>query len=68
MARPKEVAREVLDSLPEDCSLEDIAYHLYVGAQVEKGVGDLDAGRTVPHEQLMREAAGWIRKREGGAS
>ncbi len=63
MATPKQVAREVLDSLPEDCSLEDIAYHLYVRAQVEEGVRDLDEGRAVPHEQVMREAADWLRKR-----
>jgi len=63
MATPKQVAREVLDSLPEDCSLEDIAYHLYVRAQVEEGVRDLDEGRAVPHEQVMREAAEWLRKR-----
>lgn len=62
MATPKQVAREVLDSLPEDCSLEDIAYHLYVRAQVEEGLRDLDEGRAVPHEQVMREAAGWLRK------
>ena len=68
MATPREVARAVLDSLPEDCSLEDIAYHLYVRAQREKGVGDLDEGRAVPHDEVMREAAEWIRKREGDAS
>jgi hypothetical protein len=34
----------------EDSSLEDIAYHLYVRAQVEKGVRDLDEDRVVPHE------------------
>jgi predicted transcriptional regulator len=68
MATPKEIARAVLDCLPEDCSLEDIAHHLYIRAQVEKGVGDLDEGRAVLHEQVMREAAEWIRRSEGGTS
>lgn len=30
---------------------------------VEEGVRDLDEGRAVPHEQVMREAAEWLRKR-----
>lgn len=68
MATPKDVARAVLDSLPEECSLEDIAYHLYVRAQVETGVADLDEGRAVSHDRVMCEAAEWIRKPQGGAS
>jgi hypothetical protein len=30
---------------------------------VEEGVRNLDEGRAVPHEQVMREAAEWLRKR-----
>lgn len=30
---------------------------------VEEGVHDLDEGRAVPHEQVMSEAAEWLRKR-----
>jgi predicted transcriptional regulator len=63
MVASKKIAREVLDSLPEDCSLEDIAYHLYVRSQAEEGLRDLDEGRVVPHEQVLREAAEWLRKR-----
>lgn len=30
MATAKQLALEVLERLPEDCSLQDIQYHLYV--------------------------------------
>jgi len=63
MGTPKEIAREVVDSVPEECSLEDIAYHLYVRAQVEAGIRDLDEGRALPHQEVMGEAAEWLRKR-----
>ncbi len=63
MATAKQVAQEVLDSLPDDCSLQEICYRLYVRAKVEEGLKDLEAGRTVPHEQVMREAAEWLNKR-----
>lgn len=61
MATAKQVAKELLETLPEDCTLEDISYHLYVRARVEEGLRDLNAGRHVPHEQVMREAGEWLR-------
>jgi len=63
MGSAKQLAREILDSLPEDSSLEDISYHLYVRARVEEGLRDLDEGRVVSHGQVMREAEEWLRKR-----
>jgi predicted transcriptional regulator len=63
MATAKQVAKELLEALPEDCTLEDISYHLYVRARVDEGLRDLKSGRHVPHEQVMREAGEWLRNR-----
>lgn len=63
MATAKQVARDILETLPDECSLEDISYHFYVRATVEAGVEDLDAGRVVAHAQVMREAGEWLRGR-----
>ena len=38
-----------------------------VRAKVDAGLQDLDAGHAAPHEQLMREAAEWLRNRYQGA-
>ncbi len=51
----KERVREILDHLPDDCSLEDVQYHLYVVQKVERGLADLEAGRTISHEEVERE-------------
>ena len=51
----KQTVREVLDRLPDDCSLDDVLYHLYVVQQVEAGVADAEAGRLIPHEQVQHE-------------
>ena len=56
MATAKQIVLEVLESLPDDCSLEDVAYQLYVRQSVEEGERDADAGRLVPHDEVMREA------------
>ncbi len=43
----KEQAIELIRSLPDDCTLEDIQYHLYVRAKVERGIRAIDEGRVV---------------------
>ena len=51
----KSKVRELLDRLPDDCSVEDVLYHLYVVQQVEAGLDDADAGRVTPHDLVVRE-------------
>jgi predicted transcriptional regulator len=60
MAKTKQLVLEVLESLPDDCSLEDVQYELYVRQRIEQGELEADQGKTVPHEQVMREAREWL--------
>ena len=53
--RAKQAVRELLDRLPDDCSLEDVQYHLYILQSIERGQADAAAGRTVSHEEVARE-------------
>ena len=62
--RAKDTVRELLDRLPDDCSFEDVLYHVYVVQQAEEGVRAAIEGRVIPHEQVMRELR---RKWVGGA-
>ena len=48
----KETVRAVLDRLPDDCTIDDVLYHLYVVQAVGQGVADAQAGRVIPHEQV----------------
>ena len=50
----KQAVRALLDQLPDDCSVEDVLYHLYVLQAVEQGQADVTAGRTIPHEEVDR--------------
>ena len=45
----KDTVRALLDRLPDDCSLDDVQYHLYVVQAVGRGVADGEAGRVIPH-------------------
>lgn len=51
----KDKIREILARLPDDCSLEDVLYHLYVLQKTEEGVADLEAGRTIPDAEVVEE-------------
>jgi predicted transcriptional regulator len=51
----KDKVRALLDRLPEDCSLDDVQYHLYVLQALAHGEEDERAGRVIPHEQVAAE-------------
>ncbi len=58
MATAKEAAREVLERLSDQVTWNDIMYELYVKQKLETGLADIEAGRTVPHQQLKAEILG----------
>lgn len=62
MATAKQDARKILDGLPEDASLEDIQYHLYVLQRIESGRQDIEAGRVVSQGEVEQRLARWLEK------
>lgn len=55
MVPTKEKVRDLLDRLPDDCSIDDVLHHLYVIQEIESGMADADAGRTIPPAQVISE-------------
>jgi predicted transcriptional regulator len=51
----KETVRALLERLPDDCSLDDVLYHLYVVQAVGKGLADGEAGRVIPHAEVAEQ-------------
>jgi predicted transcriptional regulator len=62
METAKEQVQEILEALPEDASLEDIQYHIYVRQKIEQGIDDAEAGRVISHEEVQRRLAKWLTK------
>ncbi|MGI8783671.1 MAG: hypothetical protein ACR2L2_08500 [Acidobacteriota bacterium] len=61
----KETVKAVLNRLPDDCSLDDVLYHLYVVQAVARGQADTEAGRTLSHEQVAEALRRkWLRGAE----
>lgn len=55
----KEEVRRILDILPEDASLEDIQYHIYVCEKIERGLRDVREGRVLSQEEVERRMRKW---------
>ena len=61
MSLVKDDAIKLILSLPDDCTLEDIHYHLYVRQKVERGMAAIDEGRVVLQEDAERRVAEWVK-------
>jgi len=55
METAKQEATKLIASLPDDCSLEDIQYHLFVMQKIERGLRDMDADRLYTQEEVERK-------------
>ena len=51
----KETVLAVLERLPEDCTIEDVQYQLYVAQAIAAGQADSEGGRVAPHELVEAE-------------
>ena len=45
-----------IQSLPDDCSFEEIQYHLHVIQKAERGLAAIDEGRVVSQEEAERRS------------
>jgi hypothetical protein len=50
----KEAARELVDSLPDDATWEDLAYAVEFRLKVLRGLADARAGRVLSSEEVWK--------------
>jgi predicted transcriptional regulator len=62
METAKEEVRRILDSLPDDATLEDIQYRIYVRQAIDAGLRDIDQERVVSQEEVERRMSRWTEK------
>lgn len=61
MSTAKDEVRTLLDSLPDDCSFEDIQYHLYVVEKVRRGERRAETEGTMTQEEAREYFREWTR-------
>lgn len=55
MIKAKQEVKNLLSRLPENCSLEDVQYHLYVIQKVNQGLLDIKNGRYYTQQQIEKK-------------
>ena len=55
----KQEVLELVQDLPEEASLEDIQYHLYVLQKIRKGLEDVEEGRVVSRAEMKKRFEKW---------
>ncbi len=50
---PVAAALEVLGNIPQDCTWEDVLYHLEVRQKIEEGLRAIEEGRVTDHEEVF---------------
>jgi predicted transcriptional regulator len=59
----KESAKNVLDRLPDKATWDNILYELHGRQKIEAGLNDVEAGRTVSHDQVKSRLAEYVKQR-----
>jgi len=62
MSTAKDQVEALLKKLPEDCSLEDIQYHLYVIEKIHRGIERAEREGIVTEEEAEKRLSKWIIK------
>ena len=59
MGTAKDEVRRILDKVPDDATLEDIQYHIYVREKIERGLEDVREGRVLSQEEGESRMRKW---------
>lgn len=60
MSTAKQDVEMLLQKLPDNCSVEDIQYHLYVLDKVRRGLDDARANGTISETEVERRLSQWL--------
>jgi predicted transcriptional regulator len=58
----KDQVRALLDRLPDDCTVEDVQYGLFLLEKIRMGKEAINRGEGVSHEEVERQVQQWHTK------
>jgi hypothetical protein len=59
MSAPKTIAKEVINSLPEDSSYEEIIRALAFDKMIQRGLEDVKKRKVLSHKEMGQQIAQW---------
>ena len=60
MSTAKDEVEALLEKLPDECTLEDIQYHLFVVEKIRHGLATAEQDRTVPQDEAEGRVRKWL--------
>jgi len=62
MNTAKDEVKSLLKKLPDNCTIEDIQYHLYVIEKIQRGIERAEKEGTVSQEDVEKRFSRWTTK------
>ena len=56
----KQEVIKMIQSLPNEVTIDDIMAELYFKSQVDAGLKELDEGKGIPHEEVEKRMSKWL--------
>ncbi|HBQ28232.1 hypothetical protein HX99_02085 [Peptococcaceae bacterium SCADC1_2_3] len=56
----KQEVIKMIQSLPDEVTIDDIMAELYFKLQVDAGLKELDKGKGIPHEEVEKGISKWL--------
>lgn len=60
MATAKQIVRDLLENLPDDCTLDEVQYHLGVRQRIEEARQEIRDGKFFTQEEIEKDFAQWL--------
>ena len=60
MSAVKEEVQKLIKNLPDDCTFEDIQYHLYVVEKIKNGERRAENGEIISHQNAKKRLDKWL--------
>jgi predicted transcriptional regulator len=60
MATAKQEVQKILERLPDDATLEDIQYHIYVLEKIRQGLKDAEEGKLIEQDEMEQRMEKWL--------
>jgi len=62
VASAKQAVMDLIKELPDDCTLEDIQYKLYVRQKIQRSLEAAAKGKVKTHAQVKKRLSKWLVK------
>ncbi len=56
----KQEVIKMIQSLPDEVTIDDIMAELYFKLQVDAGLKELDEGKAIPHQEVEKRISKWL--------